>query len=245
MRCEISVIVIQSSSSSEGASASGPRACVPARRRRAAALSRLRVALPALLVLVVGFAAGWSRLSAGRPLLASELPSDRTAVTARHLLYPEGAVRFLRDSPWSGRLLNPFTQGEFLYWTLYPRFRVAIDGRFEEVYDPAHFREVYAFYHHFDPKRPERLAEFAERSGADLVLFRTTFRNLRVLARQPEWTTVYRDAAFALLARRELVERTPHRPDAPASGARPASTIANYFDAEGAPLKRFSGYPRP
>jgi hypothetical protein len=207
----------------------------------ATALSRPRVALPVLAALLLGGAASWGSLSDGRPLLASVLPSERTAGTARHFLYPEGAVRFLLDSPYAGNLLNPFSQGEFLYWTLYPRFRVAMDGRFEEVYDMEQFRDVYAFYHHFDPDRPERLAEFADRTGADFVMFRTFFGNHRVLARDPNWTTIYRDAAFALLARRELVEQNPHVPSAPAPEAGRAATIGDFFDADGA--ARFSEYP--
>jgi hypothetical protein len=204
----------------------------------AANLSRTPIAGAVLVVLLGGGVASWGWLSNGRPLLASVLPSERTAPYARHFLYPDGAVRFLRDSPYAGNLLNPFSQGEFLYWVLYPKFRVAIDGRFEEVYEGRHFREAYDFYHNL-PRQPERVVEFANGSGADFVLFRTTYRGLPVLARDPGWVTIHRDASFAVLARRELVERHPPAPPAlPHAGD--ASTIADFFDAG---ARRFADYP--
>ncbi len=218
-----------------GAARFGPRVAA-----RAASLSRARVAVPVLALLVLAGAAGWGALSGGRPLFASVLPSERTAPGARHFLYPDGAARFLRDSPYAGRLLNPFSQGEFLYWTLYPRFRVAIDGRFEEVYEREQFDEVYAFYHRVDPAHPERVVEFAERSGADVVLFRTFHPGLRVLARAPGWITIYRDAAFALVARREHVEQDSSERAGPERDA-PASTIGDFFDGD---RERFAAYPR-
>jgi hypothetical protein len=207
-------------------------------RVQATRLSRTPIAAAVLVLLLGAGAASWARLSAGRPLLASVLPSERTAPHARHFLYPDGAVRFLRDSPYGGNVLNPFSQGEFLYWVLYPKFRVAIDGRFEEVYERRHFREAYDFYHRL-PREPERVVEFANRSGADFVLFRTTYRGLPVLARDPGWVTIHRDASFAVLARREVVERQPPAPAAPVHGAS-ASTIADFFDAG---ARRFSAYP--
>ena len=206
----------------------------------ATALSRPRVALALLGVLVLAGASGWGRWSAGKPLLASVLPSERTAGSARHFLYPDGAARFLRDSPYAGKLLAPFSQGEFLYWTLYPRFRVAVDGRFEEVYDPAQFRDVYAFYHHVDRRHPERVLEFVERNGADFVMFRTFFAGLPVLARDPGWITIYRDTAFAVLARKELAVEPAGTPAARVSHAG-ASTIEDFFDGDGG---RFAAYPR-
>jgi len=206
-------------------------------------LSRTRIAGTILLVLALVGASSWGWLSGGRPLLASVLPSERMGGGAMHAVYPDGAVRFLRDSPYAGNLLNPFTQGEFLYWTLYPKFRVAIDGRFEEVYDIAHFWDVFAFYQQFAPGRPKRVIEYANRSGADFVIFRTTFRSLRVLASDPAWTTIYRDAAFAVLARREVLERRPPDPGAPEPTSRRASTIGDFFDDFDADARRFSEYP--
>jgi hypothetical protein len=203
-----------------------------------ARLSRSSVAAGVLAVMLAAGAAGWGRLSDGRPLLASVLPSDRTVPYAQHFLYPDSAVRFLRDSPYAGNLLSPFSQSEFLFWVLYPKFRVAIDGRFEEVYEPRQFQEVYDFYHRL-PREPERVVEFANRSAADFVLFRTTYKGLPVLARDPGWVTIHRDASFAVLARKALVERPPPPAAAPPSSGR-ASTIADFFDPA---ARRFADYP--
>jgi hypothetical protein len=44
------------------------------------------------------------------------------------------AITFLQSSGLGGRLVLPFNWGELAIWHLYPRFRVAIDGRRETVY---------------------------------------------------------------------------------------------------------------
>ncbi len=54
--------------------------------------------------------------------------------------YPEGAVRFLKENRIQGNMFNPYVWGGYLMWSLYPDYKVFIDGRgligdvfFEEV----------------------------------------------------------------------------------------------------------------
>jgi hypothetical protein len=50
--------------------------------------------------------------------------------------YPVGAARFLKANKIPGNMYNPYTWGGFLIWTLYPDYKVFIDGRglIEEVF---------------------------------------------------------------------------------------------------------------
>jgi tetratricopeptide (TPR) repeat protein len=54
--------------------------------------------------------------------------------------YPDGAVRFIEQNRIQGNMFNPYVWGGYLMWSLYPDYKVFIDGRgligdvfFEEV----------------------------------------------------------------------------------------------------------------
>jgi hypothetical protein len=177
----------------------------------------------------------WKAMPA-RPVLRSFVPDERSRVEPRYR-YPVGAVRYLRESPYGGRLLNPFTPGEFLYWTLYPKFRVAIDGRYEEVYGREQFLWITRFYSEHDPGRVEQLAESSQ---ADVVLLASGAPAHAALSGSRRWRVLYDDGFWALAGRRALVEaHPPFRFEAPPRRRPP--TIADFFTP--ADRERFAGYP--
>jgi hypothetical protein len=177
----------------------------------------------------------WKGLPA-RPVLRSFVPDERSQVFARYR-YPVGAVRYLREAPYGGRLLNPFTPGEFLYWTLYPKYRVAIDGRYEEVYTREQFLWVSLFYSERDPGR---ILQLAESSAADVVLLRSGAPAHAALSASPDWRVLYDDGFWALTGRRALVERHPAFRFEAGPRTQPP-TIASFFTPED--RQRFTGYP--
>ncbi len=181
----------------------------------------------------------WTGLP-GRPILRTQVPAEHAIGTDARYRYPVGAVRFLRASPYEGRLLAPFTFGEFLYWCLYPRFRVAIDGRFEEVYERSQFVWIRIFYGGALEGRPERAVSMAHESGADFILLRAGQAVLAPLRGSRAWRVVYRDGVFVLLGRAATLDRYPPLPqlrsEAPAS-----PSIGDYFTPHD--LQRFAGYP--
>jgi hypothetical protein len=203
-------------------------------------LETTRIALPATICILAVAALFW--VSRSRPLLASIVPTESDVSAPASFAYPDGAVRYLLQSPFEGKLLNPFSQGEFLYWVLYPRFRVAIDGRYEEVYSEEQFWQTYNFYNNHQVRRPKRTIGLANRSGADFILYRTVWRNLAQLSNSPEWRVVYRDDVFVLLARVEVLAAHPdYRPEVWARTSRKGwATIADYLDDV---TGRFASYP--
>ncbi|HEY8153898.1 MAG TPA: hypothetical protein VII72_07215 [Myxococcota bacterium] len=172
-----------------------------------------------------------------RPVLRSFVPDERSRVEPRYR-YPVGAVRFLREAPYGGRLLNPFTPGEFLYWSLYPKWRVAIDGRYEEVYTREQFLWVTRFYAEPDP---HRIAQLARSSAADAVLLRAGTPAFAALSASRDWSVPYDDGFWALALLRSRVDRHPPFRFEAAPRARPPR-IADFFTASD--RKRFAAYPR-
>jgi hypothetical protein len=43
--------------------------------------------------------------------------------------YPEGAVKFLKENRVPGNMFNPYVWGGYLLWSLYPDYKIFIDGR--------------------------------------------------------------------------------------------------------------------
>jgi len=171
-----------------------------------------------------------------RPILGSFVPDEHSRVEARYRV-PVGAVRYLREAPYGGRLLNPFTPGEFLAWTLYPKYRVAIDGRYEEVYTREQFLWVSLFYAERDPRR---IRQLADSSGADVVLLRSRTPGLAALSASPDWSVLYDDGFWALAGRRRVVERHPPFRFETEPHRQPPS-IASFFTP--ADRERFASYP--
>jgi hypothetical protein len=178
-----------------------------------------------------------------RPLLRTLVPHEDSRGESLPKRYPLGAAEFLLASPGSGRLLAPFNKGQFLYWILYPRFRVAMDGRYEEVYGQEQFREVHRFYRRREGEPPEAVVGDAERLGADLVLCPSRWDAKPVLARSDRFDLVYDDGAFALLARTDLPDPLPRVEPRAQRARRPPVTIAAVFAGGGG--GRFARYPRP
>jgi hypothetical protein len=56
-------------------------------------------------------------------------------VKLRYDKYPTAAMNWIRHHYSSGNILSHFNSGSYVLWRGYPRFKVAIDGRYEEVYE--------------------------------------------------------------------------------------------------------------
>lgn len=202
----------------------------------------LRFALDGLLPVVATFVALSALPLAGKPWFASVVPDETAAGAGWQWRYPVGAVHFLQASPYRGTLLNRFNDGEFLLWNLYPRFRVAIDGRYEEVYPPSLAREIEDFFKEMGSRSSEEAVAFAARSGADFILFRARTPTLPAVERDPDWVRIYDDGLYVILAR---ASRLPHAPVRPKRGAasRPRLlTLSAFFD--GGEPDRFANHPK-
>jgi hypothetical protein len=62
------------------------------------------------------------------------VPAQPSDVGAAPVVYPAGAVDYLRAAGFTGKLLTSFTNGGFVIWKLYPPVRVSFDGRYEVAY---------------------------------------------------------------------------------------------------------------
>ncbi|MGD8440136.1 MAG: hypothetical protein PVG53_06350 [Holophagae bacterium] len=117
-----------------------------------------------------------------------------------NLPYPVHAVEFLEKAPFRGNLLAPFDHGQFLLYCLYPKFRVAVDGRMEEVYPAATYREMMRF---FDSVPPDWT--IAEDWNADVVLWPQHASRLTMADVSPDFVAVQQDGEYIVFVRRRVL----------------------------------------
>jgi len=102
--------------------------------------------------------------------------------------YPVGAVNFIKKQGLDGKILTVFHWGEYLIWELYPRCRVAFDGRYETVYP----QEVEDKFFSFTTSRPQ-WREFLEDYPPDLILLNKKTKIVELLGKEPHWREIYAD----------------------------------------------------
>lgn len=137
--------------------------------------------------------------------LADALAQSGTAGTR----YPLGAINYLRQSPYQGNLLVRFGLGEFAYWALYPRFKVSMDGRYEEVYSQAAFERNRVFFS--SEHLPDVVRAFQRETAgpADFVLIGNDSLALHLLLESPQWRLLYANGYFALFGKQSSLQKLP------------------------------------
>lgn len=155
--------------------------------------SRLWPAMAVLLALTALFPA--YQFLSKRPLNleTSHLPQ---AGSLPGQYYPVGAMAYLRSHGFSGHLLTEFGWGEYLIWNLYPRCRVALDGRYETVYPQGVAENFFNFIHQKGNSR-----QFLDDYPPDLILLAPRSKACAFIASLPGWRRVYADTGSALFVR--------------------------------------------
>lgn len=119
----------------------------------------------------------------------------------QRLLYPVGAVAFIKDKKLYGNILPNFAWGEYLLWELAPECRIGIDGRYETVFPPA----ITAAYFDFLYVRPNGVL-FLDKWPHDMLLFATSDDVYYMAKDYPDWVEVYADLQSRLFARRSFLK---------------------------------------
>jgi len=116
--------------------------------------------------------------------------------------FPVEAVAWL-ETHGRGDLLVHFNHGSYALWRLFPRYRVSVDGRYEEVYPQETVETVMTA---LDPGS-EGHAEALRQVDPDYILVEGDGSGFG-----PDWHTVYSDDRSSILSREP--EPPPRDPDA-------------------------------
>lgn len=115
--------------------------------------------------------------------------------------YPRAAMDWLWKTGATGRLLVDFDRGSFALWRLYPRFKVSLDGRYEELYPDATIELVVAA---LDPRHPRHATAFQSIEPTEILVDRDHVGYHDPALFGARWQTRYRDERFAIVSSREL-----------------------------------------
>jgi len=129
------------------------------------------------------------------PPLSIPLAPSFTLVTPQEL-FPVGAVRWLKNKNVKGNILPHFDWGEYLIWTCYPECRVAMDGRYETVYEDNVSQEYFDFLN-----GREKWDIFLKKYPHDIVLIMPKTKTHLLMQNQSSWSLAYSDSGCVLFLR--------------------------------------------
>ncbi len=163
-----------------------------------AAVARRRVQ-SALAAVAVGLGVALVAVALPRHPFQLRLPAQGSELGRGRVVYPAGAVAYLAEHGFHGKLVTSFINGGFVIWKLHPAARVSFDGRYEVAYAPEVLDEDSTIH----AARPgwQRLVA---RDAPDAML---VARDEPLAAALPDTTglrRVYRDDAYEVWARPAL-----------------------------------------
>jgi hypothetical protein len=157
-----------------------------ARRRVQAALVALSTVVGVALVAV----------ALPRQPFRLRLPAQGSDLARGRVVYPAGAVGYLADHGFHGKVTTSFINGGFVIWKLAPAARVSFDGRYEVAYAPEVLDED-STIHGARPGWEHLLA----RDAPDAVLAARDEPLAAALPGSTGLVRVYRDDAYEVWAR--------------------------------------------
>ena len=125
-----------------------------------------------------------------------ELPS----FSLRYGTLPVHAMEWLDRNTDGGNILAHFNRGSFVLWRGYPKFKVAIDGRYEEVYPDSTFHAAAVALNPEHPNHENKLDEI----GPDYILFCGEVGEKFTAMLKPEWQIIYQDENCWVLSKLKI-----------------------------------------
>lgn len=119
--------------------------------------------------------------------------------------YPIGAVEFIRQNNISGNLVTLFHWGSYVTWKLYPRCKVALDGRYEEVYPDDTVKIVGKFVYNYDKDALDAINTLKKLDTNILIVVKTDDSYANIL-KDKYWRLVFEDDITGVFLRRKTAK---------------------------------------
>lgn len=110
--------------------------------------------------------------------------------------YPVGALKWMEKNNFRGNILPDFDWGEFIIWSCYPHCKVAMDGRYETVYNENLIRQYFNF-----SAGQDGWDGFLKKYPHDLILIKSFTKPHFLLLKNPSWKVGYLDKQSVLFVR--------------------------------------------
>jgi len=152
-----------------------------------------------LIVASVAAAVGFLAVAFPRHPFRLRIPAQGSDLATEAVVYPAGAVDYLRDATFRGRVVTSFLNGGFVIWKLHPAVRVSFDGRYEVAYAPEVLVQDRTIH-----KAGDGWREILARYDPDAILVRRDEPLAAALPDRLDLGRVYRDDAYEVWARPAL-----------------------------------------
>ncbi len=114
-------------------------------------------------------------------------------VSVSQASFPVKSVEFIKENELTGNLLVLFNWGSYALWKLYPQCKVAIDGRYEEVYHNSLVNESARFHY-----LGKDWQDFMRNYKTDLILIDKSYPVFEELLNLDDWKIVHQDEISAV-----------------------------------------------
>ena len=104
-------------------------------------------------------------------------------------MYPVGSLEFIKQNRLSGNLLTDFNWGSYAAWKLYPQNKIAIDGRYEEVYT----KETSDLVTDFTYVLTKDWDKILKKYKVDVILINRTLNSYNLMKQNKNWVEVCQD----------------------------------------------------
>jgi hypothetical protein len=127
------------------------------------------------------------------------VPGTQIEGLSAHVVFPVGAVEYLREREFRGNVITPYDWGSYVMWKLGPDVQVSLDSRYEVAY-PAGLME---FHQQLIEARGD-WRWLLEKYPADAVLAAKDVPLATALEKHPGWRLYFRDAECSVFGRDTL-----------------------------------------
>ena len=117
-------------------------------------------------------------------------------------IFPSGALKWLQNNSFEGNILPVFQWGQYFIWTMHPKCKVAIDGRYETVYEDLAQKEYFDFSH-----GKKKWKVFLDKYSHDALVLVPASRTYFLILQEPGWKMVYSDQGSALFLRENAITK--------------------------------------
>jgi hypothetical protein len=125
-----------------------------------------------------------------------QVPSSKRTDWGEHIIYPVGAVEYLRLNGFKGNILVPYDWGAYIIWKLYPNVKVSLDSRYEVAYPKQVSDEQYDLY-----MGAQNWTELLKKYAPGIILTHEKLPLTKLIDSSVEWKIVYTDHQWNIYAK--------------------------------------------
>lgn len=134
--------------------------------------------------------------------------TTKPQITIDNASYPIKAIEFIRKNKLNGNLLVNFHHGSYAAYKLYPSNLIAMDGRYEEVYD----NYLLPMFNNFFMQVGENPNMLIEMFRPDVIVMEHKFKADKTLEDNQTYKKVYSDEKFSVFTDKKLSKKSYIQP---------------------------------